>query len=429
MLPADRGANWLRPGADDPGLSGSDGKSIGRDHPDGACGPLWAETSRVELPTTPPADAGPASSAPADVTLLTAVDLATVGAWAVQAGASDVHLRAGSPPMLRVDGQLLAAQTPSLGASDVSALVRPALDSAGVSDRYDRDGQVDFALQLPTGRFRANAYRSRGTDALVLRRVHTQIPAFTDLELSPSIAELSRLEHGLVLVCGPTGSGKTTTLAALIGAINAERACHILTIEDPIEYLHHDDRASISQREVHTDTRDFPGALRAGLRQDPDVIMVGEIRDTETMRIALQAAQTGHLVLASLHANSVAESVNRCLDMFPPDEQRQARAVLAESLRAIVCQRLAPAKDASGRHVITELGIGTTRLRDAIADPDEGVDIEDILREGDYYGMHTFEQAVLTAIMDGRITLESGEAIVPRPADLQVALKRAGYRG
>lgn len=410
-------------------MSGSDGKSIGRTHPNGASGPLWAETSRVELPTTPPTDAGPVASAQVGSEAVATLDLATIGAWAVQAGASDVHLRAGSPPMLRVDGQLLAAQAPALSASDVSALIRPSLEGAGVSDRYDQDGQVDFALQLPTGRFRANAYRSRGTDALVLRRVHTQIPSFGDLELPSTIAELNRLEHGLVLVCGPTGSGKTTTLAALVGAINAGRACHILTIEDPIEFLHQDDRASISQREVHTDTRDFPGALRAGLRQDPDVILVGEIRDTETMRIALQAAQTGHLVFASLHANSVAESINRCLDMFPPEEQRQARAVLAESLRAIVCQRLAPAKDGSGRHVITELGIGTTRLRDAIADPEEGVDVEDILGEGDYYGMHTFEQSVLAAIMDGRITLESGEAIVPRPADLQVALKRAGYRG
>jgi len=211
--------------------------------------------------------------------------------------------------------------------------------------------------------------------------------------------------------------------------VNADRACHILTIEDPIEFMHEDIKASISQREVHTDTRDFPRALRAGLRQDPDVILVGEIRDTETMRIALQAAQTGHLVLASLHANSVAESVNRCLDMFPESEQAQARAVLAESLRAVLCQRLAPARDGHGRVVMTELGIGTTRLHEAIANPQASADIEEILREGDYYGMHTFEQSVQAAIMDGRISLESGEAIVPRPADLHVALKRAGYRG
>jgi len=331
--------------------------------------------------------------------------------------------------MLRVDGTLLAAQVPPLTATDIEFLVRAAVEQAGVADRYHADGEVDFALQFPAGRFRANAYRARGTDAMVLRRVHTTIPDLAGLGLPSAVNELRRLEHGLVLVCGPTGSGKTTTLAALVGAVNADRACHILTIEDPIEFMHEDIKASISQREVHTDTRDFPRALHAGLRQDPDVILVGEIRDTETMRIALQAAQTGHLVLASLHANSVAESVNRCLDMFPVSEQAQARAVLAESLRAVLCQRLAPARDGHGRVVMTELGIGTTRLHEAIANPQASADIEEILREGDYYGMHTFEQSVQAAIMDGRISLESGEAIVPRPADLHVALKRAGYRG
>ncbi len=383
----------------------------------------------MELPTSPPPDAPSSGVAPSGVAAAEPLDLSAIATWAVEAGASDVHIRAGSAPMVRVDGALMAAQTGPLSASDAASLVRGALEQAGVVDRYDREGEVDFALQLPAGRFRANAYRSKGTDAIVLRRVHTAIPDLETLGLPRAIAELTGLEHGLVLVCGPTGSGKTTTLAALVGAINAQRACHILTIEDPIEFLHEDQSASISQREVHTDTRDFPHALRSGLRQDPDVILVGEIRDTETMRIALQAAQTGHLVLASLHASSVVESVNRCLDMFPSDEQPQVRAVLAESLRAVVCQRLAPAKIGSGRHVITELGIGTTRLKDAIANPESGFDIEDILREGDYYGMHTFEQSVQAAILDGRIALESGETIVPRPADLQVALKRAGYRG
>jgi len=388
----------------------------------------------VELPTTPlgePASAPGAQPAvePAGSVGGQAVDLPTLAAWAAQAGASDVHLRADSPPMLRVDGTLLAAQVPPLTATDIEFLVRAAVEQAGVADRYHADGEVDFALQFPAGRFRANAYRARGTDAMVLRRVHTTIPDLAGLGLPSAVNELRRLEHGLVLVCGPTGSGKTTTLAALVGAVNADRACHILTIEDPIEFMHEDIKASISQREVHTDTRDFPRALRAGLRQDPDVILVGEIRDTETMRIALQAAQTGHLVLASLHANSVAESVNRCLDMFPVSEQAQARAVLAESLRAVLCQRLAPARDGHGRVVMTELGIGTTRLHEAIANPQASADIEEILREGDYYGMHTFEQSVQAAIMDGRISLEAGEAIVPRPADLHVALKRAGYRG
>jgi twitching motility protein PilT len=233
---------------------------------------------------------------------------------------------------------------------------------------------------------------------------------------------------GLILVCGPTGSGKTTTLAAMIDAINAERRCHILTIEDPIEFLHRDKQATISQRELHTDTLQFDRALRSGMRQDPDVILIGEIRDLETMRTALQAAETGHLVLASLHAKTIVDAVNRVIDLFPVEEQRQARASIAESLQGIVCQHLVASKVGSGRSVVVELAVATPRMREAISDADKTGAIEDIVAEGEYYGMRTFQQDAVRLVMLGTISVTEAEKVVNRVSDLHVALKRAGYR-
>jgi twitching motility protein PilT len=347
----------------------------------------------------------------------------------VREQASDLNIRAGAPLSLRVHGSLVADGGAPLTASEAHDLVLSAVNAAGVGDQYVNDGEADFAVQTAAGRFRANAYRARGADALVLRRVQTHIPTLAELGLPESIGKLSSLQHGLVLVCGPTGSGKTTTLAALVGQVNDARACHILTIEDPIEFIHESHRASVSQREIHTDTRDFPRALRAGMRQDPDVIMVGEIRDAETMRIALQASETGHLVFASMHASSAAETVNRVLDFFPADEQPHARTVLADSLQAIIIQRLVPSLRNGGREALTEVAIGTTRLKDVVAGRSATATMEAVIADGEYYGMHSFEQDVVSAILGGRISVESGESVVPRPADLQVALKRAGYRG
>lgn len=372
----------------------------------------------MNLPTAPIDAPGPV---PRDLEALTA--------WAAREQASDLHIRAGAPIAIRVHGELVSDGSGVLSAEQAHDLVQAAVTAAGVEASYAADGEIDFAVQTAAGRFRANAYRSRGTDSLVLRRVHTQIPTIGDLGLPESIAGLAALQQGLVLVCGPTGSGKTTTLAALVGRVNSERPCHILTIEDPIEFIHESRRASVSQREIHTDTRDFPRALRAGMRQDPDVIMVGEIRDAETMRIALQAAETGHLVFASMHASSAAETVNRVLDFFSAEEQPHARAVLADTLQAIVIQRLVPSLRGAGREILTEVAIATTRLRDAVAGRSEQATVEEVITDGEYYGMHTFEQDVVHAILAGRISVESGEAVVPRPADLHVALKRAGYRG
>ncbi|MCX6432816.1 MAG: ATPase, T2SS/T4P/T4SS family, partial [Actinobacteria bacterium] len=219
-----------------------------------------------------------------------------------------------------------------------------------------------------------------------------------------------------------------TSLAAMIDVINAERRCHILTIEDPIEFLHRDKMATISQRELHTDTLEFPRALRSGMRQDPDVILIGEIRDPETMRTALQAAETGHLVLASLHARTVVDAVNRVIDIFPVDEQRQARASVSESLQGVLCQHLVGAADGVGRKMVLEVAVATPRTREAIADVEKTGMLQDIVADGAFYGMRTFEQDAVRLVMSGDITVDEAEKVVTRSADLHVALRRAGFR-
>ncbi len=349
---------------------------------------------------------------------------------AVAHGASDIHLRVGSPPLLRVDGQLRALEAPALGTDEAEALVLAAMPTPRDRDDFLRDNECDFALVEPgVGRFRANAYRARGGASLVLRHVREDIPSLASLGLPPSVGDLAREPSGLVVVSGPTGSGKSTSLAAMIDVINGARRCHILTIEDPIEFLHRDRLATISQRELHTDTTSFARALRSGMRQDPDVILVGEIRDVDTLRTALQAAETGHLVFASLHARSVVDAVNRIIDLFPVAEQRQARASVAESLRGVVCQQLVMAADGRGRVLVSEVGVGTPRLREAIADIEKSGQLEDIVADGEFYGMHTFEQDAVRLVLAGSITVDEAERVVARPADLHVALRRAGYRG
>jgi twitching motility protein PilT len=348
---------------------------------------------------------------------------------AVANDASDVHIRAGAPPLIRVSGDLWALELPHLTPEATETIVDATFPTDADRQAFARDHECDFALNAPgAGRFRVNAYRSRGAAAMVLRHVKEQIPTFEDLGLPRAAHDLALRQSGLVLVCGPTGSGKTTTLAAMIDAINVERRCHILTIEDPIEYLHRDKRATISQRELHTDTRQFSRALRSGMRQDPDVILVGEIRDAETMRTALQAAETGHLVLASLHARTVVDAINRVIDIFPVEEQRQARASIAESLQGILCQHLVGSASGIGRTVVIEVAISTTRIREAIVDEDKTSTLQDIVADGQYYGMRTFEQDAVRLVLAGAISVEEAEKVVNRPADLHVALRRAGYR-
>ena len=346
---------------------------------------------------------------------------------AVAAGASDLHVRAGAVPLLRIDGLLQPAGLSELTERQAAFLVEQAVAAPLDRETLVRDGQVDFALVDAAGeRFRGNAYRARGATAMVLRHVRSTVPSLDELGFPPVMRNLALVEGGLIIVSGPTGSGKSTTLASMVDCINRSRRCHILTIEDPIEFTHRDVLASISQREILTDTRDFASALRAGMRQDPDVILVGEIRDAETMRTALQAAETGHLVLTSLHAKTVSDAVNRVIDLFGPDEQRQARRSLAETTRGIVCQRLLPT---GGRRALAlEIGVGTTRVQEAIGDPDRAMELEEILAEGQFYGMRTFQQGLTALVVSGRVSLDEAEKVASRPADLRLAVRQAGFR-
>lgn len=347
---------------------------------------------------------------------------------ALEHGASDLHVRAGSAPLLRVNGELHALALPALDADAALALVDQAFPSSKERAAFEQRRECDFALSVPgLGRFRANAYRERGSAAMVLRHVREDIPSLAELGLPRVLADLALNRAGLILVTGPTGSGKSTTLAAMVDHINENRRCHILSIEDPIEYLHHDKSAAISQREVSTDTESYGVALRSGMRQDPDVILIGEIRDRDTTRIAIQAAETGHLVLASLHTTTVADTIHRLVDVFDIDEQRQIRASVASSLRGIVCQRLVKQAGGAGRIVACEVAVATPRIADAIADPDRGVPITDIIADGAYYGMQTFEQDLVRLVISGMVELEDAERQVTRVGDLHVALKRAGF--
>jgi twitching motility protein PilT len=385
--------------------------------------PPGSSTAAVEsVPSAPtPGSPGPSHAGPPT--------LREIVRTAIAHGASDVHIRSGAAPIIRVDGDLWPLDIPPLTPEQAEALVLSAMDTDRERREFEDDFECDFAYTAPgIGRFRANAYRARGGAAMVLRHVKEDIPTFADLGLPRVAHDLALKPSGLVLVCGPTGSGKTTTLAAMIDAINTERRCHILTIEDPIEFLHTNKAATISQRELHTDTRQFARALRSGMRQDPDVILVGEIRDAETLRTALQAAETGHLVLATLHARTVVDAINRVIDIFPVDEQRQARLSVAESLQGVMCQHLVRSADGKGRTLVLEIGVATPRVREAVGDPEKTGHLQDIVADGQFYGMRTFEQDAVRLVMSGQITVAEAEKVVGRPTDLHVALRRAGYR-
>ncbi|MDQ1689305.1 MAG: twitching motility protein PilT, partial [Frankiaceae bacterium] len=272
---------------------------------------------------------------------------------------------------MRIDGRLRKLQTRDLTAADTESMVAEVLRSDLV-DEFGRTNEADFAYSLPgVGRFRVNAFRSRGSAGLVFRRVSVGALPLDELGLPPVLGTLAMEPRGLVLVTGPTGSGKTTTLAGMIDHVNQNREVHVVTIEDPIEVLHFDKLAMINQREVRVDTDDFSTALRAAMRQDPDVILVGEMRDAETVKAALAAAETGHFVMSTLHTTDAQETINRIIDFFPPHEQKQVRLSLASALRGIICQRLVPRADGEGRCVAMEICVGTGRIADAISDPDK----------------------------------------------------------
>ncbi len=344
----------------------------------------------------------------------------------LECGGSDLHCKVGSPPRVRIDGRLRKLQAPVLKPADTEAFVAEVL-RADLVEEFTKTNEADFAYSLAgVGRFRVNAFRSRGSAGLVFRRVSVGAIPLEDLGLPPVLSALAMEPRGLVLVTGPTGSGKTTTLAGMIDHINNNREVHCVTIEDPIEVLHYDKLAMINQREVRVDTEDFSTALRAAMRQDPDVILVGEMRDTETVKAALAASETGHFVMSTLHTTDATETINRVIDFFPPHEQKQVRLALAGALRGIICQRLVPRMDGFGRCVSMEIAINTGRVADAIVDPDKTSTIQQLIQEGGFYGMQTFDQHLVTLIRDGVITLEAAMAASTSPHDLTVELRRLG---
>jgi twitching motility protein PilT len=343
---------------------------------------------------------------------------------------SDLHVKVGSPPRVRVHGVLRKVEgEPVLTPADTDEMAK-AIMRTDVWERFDRGSDADFAYSVPgVGRFRANAFRQRGSVALIFRRVRTSAASFGDLGLPDVVGRLALEQRGLVLVTGPTGSGKTTTLAAMIDHINRTRECHVITIEDPIEVLHADKLAAINQREIGVDADSFSQAMRASMRQDPDVILVGEMRDEETVAAALSAAETGHLVLSTLHTIDATETVNRIVDFFPPHQQQQIRTALAGSIKGTVCQRLVPTADGSGRVPALEIMVANGRIQQCILDPMLTGDMHEIIADGEYYGMQTFDQALVDLIAARRIDMRAALVAASKPHDLKVMLQQKGLVG
>ncbi|HEX7169060.1 MAG TPA: PilT/PilU family type 4a pilus ATPase [Acidimicrobiales bacterium] len=340
---------------------------------------------------------------------------------------SDLHVKVGSCPRIRVHGALRVLEgfpqvTPEITAEMAGAIMRD-----DVAEVFELKNDADFAYAVPhLGRFRVNAFRQRGTVGLIFRRVGTSAASFSELGLPEVVARLASEHRGLVLVTGPTGSGKTTTLAAMIDYINDTRECHIVTIEDPIEVLHRDKLASINQREVGFDTDNFANAMRAAMRQDPDVIFVGEMRDQETVAAALSAAETGHLVLSTLHTIDATETINRIVDFFPPHQQHQIRVALAGSLKGTLCQRLVQTADGEGRVAALEVMVINGRIQQCILDPVKGGEIHEIISDGEYYGMQTFDQALAKLYEQGQIDIRGAMTAASSPHDLKVMLQQKG---
>jgi twitching motility protein PilT len=327
---------------------------------------------------------------------------------AAAAGASDLHLKVGSYPMMRVNGTLLVvSEDKRLDRTDTETMAG-VLFTPDHQEKFRRAQEVDLAYSVPgLGRFRCNVFQQRGTVGMVLRVIPTRIRTIDELGLPPVLKRVADETRGLVLVTGTTGSGKSTTLAAMIDHINATRSAHIMTVEDPIEYLHRDYQSIVNQREVAVDTSSFSNALRSALRQDPDVILVGEMRDYETVETALLAAETGHLVLSTLHTLDATETINRIITVFPPHQQRQIRIQLATVLKGAISQRLMPRADGLGRVPAVEVMIATPFIRDCILDKEKTNSIHGALASGtSQYGMQTFDQSIFGLYQQGFVTLE-----------------------
>jgi twitching motility protein PilT len=343
-----------------------------------------------------------------------------------QEGGSDLHMKVGTAPTFRIDGVLARLEGEEPVTDEELERALRTMMPPGRWENFVERNEADFAYTMgDIGRFRVNAFRQRGAITFVCRLVRVGSPSFEDLGLPPVIRQLSDEPRGLILVTGPTGSGKTTTLAAMIDHINSTKAVHILTIEDPIEVLHPDREATVNQREVGVDTDSFHTAMRAAMRQDPDVILVGEMRDPETVQAALAAAETGHLVLSTLHTIDATETVNRIVDFFPAFQQQQIRVALAGALKGILCQRLMPRAE-GGRVPAVEIMINTGRTADLIADPLRTAGIQDLIREGEFYGMQTFDQSLLRLVLGGMVLIPDALDSASNRHDFQLNLEQAG---
>jgi len=342
---------------------------------------------------------------------------------------SDLHLKVGSPPQFRIHGELQArSEDQPLGPQDTERCLQALLSDPHKLQEFATDNEVDFSFEISgVARFRVNAFRQRGYVSLVCRAIPHKISTIEELSLPAVIRELADEERGIVLLTGTTGSGKSTTLAAMIDHINVTRAKHIVTIEDPIEFVHQDKRSVVNQREVGMDTASFKRALRRVLRQDPDVILVGEMRDEETVQTALSAAETGHLVMSTIHTVDAAESINRMLDFFPPHQHAQARAMIAGTIKGVVSQRLVPGA-AGGRIATCEILRMTGRVRDMITDPDQTGKLHEVIAEGGYYGMQTFDQALFDHVKAGRVKLEDAMQVATSPHDFKLLVQADGRR-
>ncbi len=337
---------------------------------------------------------------------------------------SDLHIRVGNRPHIRVNGRLEQIATDPVTIDQMEQIVAQLLNEKQ-QERFNRKHEMDLALSVAKlGRFRINLYRQRGTSGIAIRAVNTSVPTFEDLNLPPVIKELTKEQRGLIVITGTTGSGKSTTLAAQIEEINATRPANVLTVEDPIEYIYRDKKSIISQREVGGDTENFAAALRHAFRQDPDIILIGEVRDLETMSIALTAADTGHLVLTTLHTLNVVETITRIISFFPPHQHQQIRLLLAGTLKAIVCQRLLTRDDTPGRVPALEIMINSAAIRECIMDSEKTVDIPELMEQGGVqYGMQTFDQAIMKLYKQGLISFEEAMTQATNPDDFDLRVR------
>jgi twitching motility protein PilT len=355
------------------------------------------------------------------------IDLATLLRTLAENDGSDLHLKVGSPPIIRVDGVLRRLEGNRLTPQDTQLLASQIMppDRRGW---LEQKKETDFALSVPgVGRFRANVFYQRGSITLVLRRVRVGSKTYEELGLPPVVSQLADAARGLILVTGPTGSGKTTTLACMIDQINSTRAVHIVTIEEPIEVLHPDRMATVNQREIGMDTESYAAAMRSVVRQDPDVILIGEMRDADTVGAALAAGETGHLVLSTLHTTDTIETVNRVVDFFPPYQQHQVRVTLASVLKGVICMRLVP-KAGGGRVPAIEVMINNGRIADRIMDSSRTSEIREIIADGDFYGMQTFDQSLLGLVRDELVTVDEALRASSQPHDFMLMLEQAGLK-